>query len=240
MIKVYQKFSKTYKRMLAEYARKKWRGDKASFSDYEDKVRHFANRYKRELQKYYKEKDIKIYPGTIEEKTEQWFADQKNIFESVDALSQLRKEKLTAAMFERWKKSRDADVQKILNKVFLDRSDIARGAQVYKVYDFSDALGDSVERIADNAAFDLARDTNTQILSDLDDRFMWQTQEDARVRPTHRRLNKKVFLFSDPPTTVDRYGHTHTGLPGTDYNCRCYALPAPSGKKPLKNYVARE
>lgn len=48
------------------------------------------------------------------------------------------------------------------------------------------------------------------------DKYIWQTSEDERVRPSHAALNGKVMRWDSPPP----FGH-----PGMDYNCRCIALP---------------
>ena len=51
--------------------------------------------------------------------------------------------------------------------------------------------------------------------------YKWCTCGDGRVRSSHRRLNGKVFKWSDPPVTDDgRKCH-----PGEDYQCRCIARP---------------
>lgn len=47
--------------------------------------------------------------------------------------------------------------------------------------------------------------------------YEWQTSDDERVRPTHRRNNGKTFRWDDPPK--------ETGHPGQDINCRCVPLP---------------
>ncbi len=48
------------------------------------------------------------------------------------------------------------------------------------------------------------------------DKYIWQTSEDERVRPSHAALNGKVMRWDSPPP----FGH-----PGMDFNCRCIALP---------------
>ncbi len=50
--------------------------------------------------------------------------------------------------------------------------------------------------------------------------FVWDTRKDNLVRPSHRRLQGKVFSFDDPPSV---------GLPGEDFNCRCAARPVLNG-----------
>lgn len=47
-------------------------------------------------------------------------------------------------------------------------------------------------------------------------RFTWRTSHDERVRPEHQALDNEIFEYSAPPAV---------GIPGEDYNCRCYAEP---------------
>lgn len=51
--------------------------------------------------------------------------------------------------------------------------------------------------------------------------YRWVTSGDAAVRPSHKKMNGKVFDWDDPPTLSDGT----TGHPGTFPNCRCYAEP---------------
>lgn len=53
------------------------------------------------------------------------------------------------------------------------------------------------------------------------DSYIWRTAEDEDVRPSHRKLDGKVFKWSDPP-------ECDPGIranPGGSYNCRCIAIP---------------
>ena len=52
-------------------------------------------------------------------------------------------------------------------------------------------------------------------------RFKWRTVGDGRVRDSHRRLNNQVFEYAKPP--INERGERI--LPGTDYQCRCVAIP---------------
>ncbi|MCT6926156.1 minor capsid protein [Metasolibacillus sp.] len=47
-------------------------------------------------------------------------------------------------------------------------------------------------------------------------KFKWRTSKDERVRKSHKVLENKVFSYDDPP---------EVGLPGTDFRCRCIAIP---------------
>jgi SPP1 gp7 family putative phage head morphogenesis protein len=51
--------------------------------------------------------------------------------------------------------------------------------------------------------------------------FVWRTAGDSDVRETHRRLNGKVFRWDDPPECDPGV----RALPGSSYNCRCFAAP---------------
>lgn len=53
------------------------------------------------------------------------------------------------------------------------------------------------------------------------ERYVWRTQRDERVRPSHRMNDGRIFSWSDPPDT---------GHPGEDYNCRCEAIPYVEGQ----------
>lgn len=54
------------------------------------------------------------------------------------------------------------------------------------------------------------------------DKYTWSTSGDSRVRPMHKRLNGKVFSWTNPPV-VDEQGHRRH--PGQDWGCRCIAIP---------------
>lgn len=49
--------------------------------------------------------------------------------------------------------------------------------------------------------------------------FIWQTQEDDRVRPDHVALNGNKYSLAD--------GHPVHGFPGDDHGCRCVAILPP-------------
>lgn len=52
--------------------------------------------------------------------------------------------------------------------------------------------------------------------------FIWDTQEDDRVRIWHRSLHSKRYSYDDPPVVNDKGERM---LPGEDYGCRCDAIP---------------
>lgn len=51
--------------------------------------------------------------------------------------------------------------------------------------------------------------------------FIWRTAEDSDVRPSHRKLDGKVFRWDEPPECDPG----HHALPGAIWNCRCYPEP---------------
>lgn len=51
--------------------------------------------------------------------------------------------------------------------------------------------------------------------------FIWRTSRDSDVRPSHRKLEGKVFRWDTPPECDPG----HHALPGAIFNCRCYAEP---------------
>jgi SPP1 gp7 family putative phage head morphogenesis protein len=48
------------------------------------------------------------------------------------------------------------------------------------------------------------------------ERYIWRSQDDAKVRESHAEYDDQVFRWDDPPAG---------GHPGQAHNCRCYAEP---------------
>lgn len=59
------------------------------------------------------------------------------------------------------------------------------------------------------------------------DWYIWHTAEDIRVRESHRKMDKVLCRFSDPPAPEELVGEKSAGHygPGNIYNCRCFAEP---------------
>ena len=53
-------------------------------------------------------------------------------------------------------------------------------------------------------------------------KYVWRTREDDRVRLDHAHLDGEIFDWDHPPIVDVKTGRR--GHPGTDYNCRCYAI----------------
>jgi SPP1 gp7 family putative phage head morphogenesis protein len=62
-------------------------------------------------------------------------------------------------------------------------------------------------------------------------RYVWRTQDDAKVRPSHRANDGQLFDWSDAP---------ETGHPGADYNCRCQAIPYVTGETEFAFHTMQE
>jgi SPP1 gp7 family putative phage head morphogenesis protein len=60
--------------------------------------------------------------------------------------------------------------------------------------------------------------------------FIWRTARDRDVRPLHKRYEGKYFTWNNPPPLDDG----ESGLPGTIYNCRCWAEPVIAGETPVE------
>ena len=48
--------------------------------------------------------------------------------------------------------------------------------------------------------------------------YIWSTSQDSRVRPDHRKLNRKSFSFDSPPVVNEKGDKKN---PGEDFGCRC-------------------
>lgn len=242
MTDVFKRLAPRWRAVVRKYALDIWKKrDEEKADDYfVTQAELFARRYKYDLRRYYENKDIKIYKGTIDGKAQEWLHRQAATRESLKTIAQGKQDKLVAEEFAKLTKSKSADAQKMLNRMFAARE----GESVYKVFSFADNFEARAEQIGEETAFELGRDINEAVMSNNSDIYEWHNQGDARVRSTHKDapegLGGLVFLFSDPPTTIDVYGHTHTGNPGTAWGCRCFADEAPKGVKPKRGFIVRE
>lgn len=54
------------------------------------------------------------------------------------------------------------------------------------------------------------------------ERYIWRSQDDAKVRDSHAEYDDQVFRWEEPPAG---------GHPGQAHNCRCFAEPIASGSR---------
>lgn len=102
-------------------------------------------------------------------------------------------------------------------------------AEGYTQWDLAEQIADAFGYSDRRAAF-IARDQIGKLYGQLDrirqvdlgvTHFIWHTMRDARVRDSHATLEGSTFAWSDPP--VNERGERI--IPGSDYNCRCWAMP---------------
>lgn len=96
---------------------------------------------------------------------------------------------------------------------------------------------EGIQKYVDNATFSvkshaklIARDQVSKLNGKLNQyrqqqlggtRYTWRTSEDERVREDHKKLDGKVFKWTNPPVVDRRTGRR--GHPGYDFQCRCTA-----------------
>jgi SPP1 gp7 family putative phage head morphogenesis protein len=88
--------------------------------------------------------------------------------------------------------------------------------------------------VSDKRAKLIARDQSNKLYGDLTELrakfngwefYEWDDSDDSRVRDDHKRLDGKIYKFSEPPVTVTtgkRAGERNNA--GQDIQCRCLAL----------------
>ena len=108
-----------------------------------------------------------------------------------------------------------------------------RGSRTaYKTEDFKKLVGE----MSNNHAKLISRTETSKAMSALTqaraeytghDWYIWHTSEDVRVRDSHKKMDKVLCRFSDPPAPEELVGEKSNGhySPGNIFNCRCYAAP---------------
>lgn len=229
MIDIFERLAPSYGRVVRKLALDTWY-DRANVNDFLHKADYFRRRYERELVLYFREQGYRFNLQRIKTLSNRWFADQVTTSRKLVTLTDLKKGKLTEKLEDLDQETR-ADVLRLLQGGRVE-------GRVAPVVSFAENLEARAIQIGEDSAFEFGRDLNHAAVSDTSDTYDWTSQEDRDVRPTHRILNRKTFSYLNPPTTVDKYGHRHTGNPGTDWGCRCFEKP--SNRKPLMNFIAKE
>ena len=236
MIDIFEKYAPRWRLAVVKYARAVWMGGAEQDDDarYDRLAILFSREYRHALEKHYADKGMTVYRGTLDGKVTEWLRQQDALKETLKAIAEKKKTKLIQDEIEKLEKTQDA--QAMINKLY----EAKENETVYKVFSFADNFKDLAGQHGDENAFALGTGINEAIISQYSDKYFWRTQKDKRVRDTHQQLDGKCFLFSDPPTTIDKYGNRHTGNPGTDWGCRCIAEIAPEREKPKLGYVVKE
>ena len=238
MINVFEKLAPRYQRIVKSYARMTWldKGSQELDVRFMAHASKFSLEYQRELTRWYKRIGVKIYPGTIHTRAAQWLEDQEALQQTIKAIALSKKEVIKDDLISQLSKSPSIKTQRLIDNLYLTPKQ-RETQQVYKVFSFKDNFLRRANQLGEQAAFDLGSDINNAVISEVSTTYAWQSQEDSLVRKTHRKLNGKIFSFDSDPTTISRYGHVHTGPPGTDFGCRCYAVMKKG--KPRLNFVVK-
>lgn len=238
MIDVFEKFAPRWRRVVRDYAFDVWykQDTEEARLDYDLKASLFARSYRRALENFYKEKGMNVYRGTLDGKTREWLNSQQALRSSIETMIQTRQGQLVDKEIERLRFNKDADAQKMLNRIY----EAKENENVFKVFSFGEHFEDRAKQLGDDNAYELGRNINETVIQLYSDIYIWETQRDKKVRTTHRKLRELCFRFDDPPTTVTKGGREHTGNPGTEWGCRCFARIPEKPKKPLRGYVVYE
>lgn len=231
MIDVFERLAPEYGRVVRKLAIDVWY-DREDVNLFLQKAEFFKRRYANELQAYFTRKGFPFSPKRIKELADAWAADQVLTARKIRTLAGLKKGKLTRELTE-LDEEKKREVMELAEGARLP----VEGSRIVPVISFADNFAARSLQVGEDAAFDLGRLINHEVVSDIGDTYRWTSQRDTRVRKTHRKLAGKIFSYNSPPTTEDEYGHTHTGNPGTDWGCRCYEVPVKG--KPLLDYTAR-
>ena len=236
MQNIFEKFAPRWKSAVSRYARSIWTGgtDQRTEWDYDEHALHFSREYRNALEKHYRQKGMNVWRGTLDGWIMEWLRKQEALKYTLKVVADEKQEKLITDSLEKLKDTKDA--QKVIDQLYGAKEN----ETVYKVFSFKDNFKALAEQQGEEEAFNLGSGINERIIQHFSDRYFWRTQKDKRVRNTHMQLGGKCFLFSDPPTTVTKYGKIHIGNCGTDFGCRCWAEIAPEKEKVLKNYIVHE
>jgi uncharacterized protein with gpF-like domain len=236
MLNIFEKVAPRWRNTVARYAKAVWTGKVSVYADwnYNKQAEGFSREYRYAMEKHYADKGMKVYRGTLDGYVNEWLNKQQALKDTLKQVATEKQDNLVKKALEELKDTKDA--QKVIDKIYGAKEN----EEVYKVFSFKDNFEAFSKQRGDESAFELGTGMNEGIIKQFSDRYFWKTQKDKKVRPTHEMLRDKCFLFTDPPTTIDKYGNRHTGNPGTDYGCRCWAERAPEREKPLKHYTVRE
>jgi hypothetical protein len=236
MNNIFERFAPRWRQAVSIFANKIWVGDddEKSEEEFEQKAVLFSRAYRHAMEAHYRAKRMDVYRGTLDGWVFEWIKKQNALKDTLKVIVQDKQDKLVKKEIELLKSTQDP--QAMIDRLYKAKEN----ETVYKVFSFKDNFKNLSEQYGEESAYDLGTGINERIIQNFSDKYFWNTQHDKKVRDTHRQLYKKIFLFADPPTTVDKYGKRHTGNPGSDYGCRCWADVAPEREKALRGYIVYE
>ena len=228
MINVFKRMAPSYGNILRKFAIDVWYGRRNEKQFY-DAAYRYKKRYEIELMKHYDKIGISYNRGMIKNIADEWLADQIIIAKKIESVTVDKKEGIIKKL-DQLTLEKQAEVKKLL-------SARTHEGRVASVVSFETNMDAKSRQMGEDAAFELSTKINQAVIKDISDVYIWKTQNDRHVRKPHRKLKNKLFSFDDPPTTIDKYGHEHTGNPGTDWGCRCWSEAGVG--KPLRGYIVR-
>lgn len=227
MINLYKKFTPSFQNIARKYATDCWYG-RESEKDFLLKVTNFRKRFEKELIALYRSRGLKVDLHEIQNAALQWQAEQLNLAHSIKK-SMRQKEK---KVIEEKKEEAKEEIKKFYKEAKrVKKKDFASVITGLSAGKLDKDFTKKSKQLGDESAFDLVSKINNLILQDNSDKsvFRWKTQGDKVVRETHRKLDNKIFAWSDLPK-IDGEGVE----PGSQWGCRCYGEITTG--KPLKNY----
>lgn len=228
MINLFEKFTPSFQNVVRKYATDCWYG-RESEKDFLKRVTNFRKKFEKELITFYRNKGLKVNYKEIENLSLQWQAEQLSLAHSIKKDMRKKETKVIEEKKEEIKKEqiglykeakKKKDFVSVVSPLSAGRLD-------------SDFLKKS-NQIGEESAFDFISKINNKILADNSDKgvFRWVTQGDKAVRPTHRKLDKKIFAWNNLPKIDGEEVE-----PGSQWGCRCYGEITTG--KPLKNYEVK-
>src|SRR5690606_32490860 len=163
--------------------------DRADPLEFFRKAERYRRRYVRDLSEHYRALGMHYRPAEINRLSEQWLQDQIITAQKVQSVSQEKKNRLSEEM------DKLITEKRVEVKRLLDGSAKPEG-RVSPVIAFSDNFEAKAMQMGEQAAFDLSTEINHAVVQGISDVYVWTSQEDARVRKTHRMLNGKKFSFN--------------------------------------------
>ena len=233
---IFDKYVPMWRNAVTRFAHSVWHGEDNQEAEllYDRKALLFSREYQRALENYYAKKGMRVYRGTVSGHVYDWLRKQEAMKDTLRVIAAEKKDKLVEAEMERLKTTKDP--QAMIDKLY----EAKENETVYKVFSFKDNMKDLAGQYGEEDAFGLGTGINERIVQQYTDRYFWRTQKDKRVRNTDQQLEGKCFLFTDPPTCVDKYGRRQKANPGGKFGCRCWADPAPEREKVLRGYVVHD
>lgn len=227
MINLFKKFTPSFQNIVKKYATDCWYG-RESEKDFIKKVSGFRKRFERELISFYRSRGLKVDAKEIENLSLQWQAEQLALAHSIK--KDMRK-KETKVIEEKKEEIKKEQIELYENAGKAKKKSFVPVISAITAGKLDSDFTKKSKQLGDESAFDLVSKINNKILIDNSDKgvFRWVTQGDNQVRPTHRKLDKKIFAWNNLPKIDDEEVE-----PGSQWGCRCYAEITTG--KPLKNY----